>query len=545
MANDDVDTWAENPFQALGEPTRLSDSDLSFDELTRRDASMKLREASEREKEFFTDFPDLVEDFSPLDDSPSLFNQKNVTPRGIKEPDGGFANWIENPREFQATSFQVCGLYPFVAGVGVPMIGVPLGRHLDSGSIICSDPISWFAKGDLIPNPSLMVTGRPGLGKSTLVRRMALGLAGFGVTPLVFGDLKPDYRNLIYNLGGNVVELGRGRGSLNILDPGSIRTVLPRLSEQRKRILFEDFRGRRLNLLCALLSMNRNGTVTDHEEAILSTALNILDSKPFIPIITDLIDLLNEGSQELRDVTLTSSREDYAQSVQGLHKSLIALASGSLGEVFASQTSTHIDLTKPLCVDISGISESDEKLQSAVLLACWGEGFASIAALQALSDQGVEPQRNFVVILDELWRVLRSGKGMIDRLDALTRLDRASGVGTIMITHTLKDLQGTTEFENTKAKGFAERMGYYAMAGVPHSEISQITDLVSLSKAEIEKITSWSAPESWSHSGQKGEPPGLGNVLLKVGGRPGLPVRVILTEQEKEIYNTNTRWAGK
>lgn len=35
--------------------------------------------------------------------------------------------------------------------------------------------------------------GKPGLGKSTLVRRMALGLAGYGIQPLILGDLKPDY----------------------------------------------------------------------------------------------------------------------------------------------------------------------------------------------------------------------------------------------------------------------------------------------------------------------------------------------------------------
>ncbi|UTI63381.1 hypothetical protein NBH00_18765 [Paraconexibacter antarcticus] len=62
--------------------------------------------------------------------------------------------------------------------------------------------------------------GKPGLGKSTVIRRMALGLTGYGVMPLVLGDLKPDYVDLIKALGGQVITLGRGRGHLNILDPG-------------------------------------------------------------------------------------------------------------------------------------------------------------------------------------------------------------------------------------------------------------------------------------------------------------------------------------
>ena len=76
-------------------------------------------------------------------------------------------------------------------------VGVPLGRDLDSGATVCCDPVSWFMRTGLLANPSMFVLGRPGLGKSTAVRRMALGLSGYGVHPLIFGDLKPDYVDLI------------------------------------------------------------------------------------------------------------------------------------------------------------------------------------------------------------------------------------------------------------------------------------------------------------------------------------------------------------
>ena len=36
--------------------------------------------------------------------------------------------------------------------------------------------------------------------------------------PLVLGDLKPDYVDLIAALDGQVIRLGRGRGYLNVLD---------------------------------------------------------------------------------------------------------------------------------------------------------------------------------------------------------------------------------------------------------------------------------------------------------------------------------------
>ena len=130
----------------------------------------------------------------------------------------GRASVIQPVDEWRGTTVQVCGLWPFAIGTGTPMVGVPLGLQLFTGATVCADPISWFQDAGLISNPSVFVLGLPGLGKSTLVRRMAVGNAGMGNLPLVLGDLKPDYVDLIKALDGQVIELGRGRGSLNILD---------------------------------------------------------------------------------------------------------------------------------------------------------------------------------------------------------------------------------------------------------------------------------------------------------------------------------------
>ncbi|BFO21954.1 hypothetical protein SHKM778_83420 [Streptomyces sp. KM77-8] len=44
-------------------------------------------------------------------------------------------------------------------------------------------------------------------------------------------------------------------------------------------------------------------------------------------------------------------------------------------------------------------------------------------------------------------------------------------------------------------------------------------------------------------TGEHEEPPGRGRFLIKVGGRPGIPIKVAITDAERRLHDTNTRWA--
>ena len=143
--------------------------------------------------------------------------------------------YLQPPAEWRATSVQACGLWPFSVGAGAPLIGAPLGKHLLTGATVCGDPISWFQRASLLTAPTAFVMGLQGFGKSSCIRRMALALAGFGVLPLVLGDLKPDYVDLIAALDGQVIRLGRGRGYLNVLDITLARARRRRARRRRAR----------------------------------------------------------------------------------------------------------------------------------------------------------------------------------------------------------------------------------------------------------------------------------------------------------------------
>lgn len=463
----------------------------------------------------------------------------------------GSSTYIQQAEEWRGTTVQVCGLWPFSVGTGTPMIGVPLGRHIFTGATLCCDPISWFQRANLINNPSVFVLGKPALGKSTVIRRMATGLAGYGVMPMVLGDLKPDYVDLINEMEGQVITLGHGRGYLNILDPGEASEAAERLREAGRddlatRVL-ADAHGRRHTMVSALLTIARKEPPTDHEETMLDRALKWLDANfEGIPVLGDLLKVIQDAPDELRAVALDNGDlMEYKKITRGLEASLLGITGGGrLGEIFSKQTTNPMKRDRPVVYDVSAIDESDMDLQGAVLLACWSAGFGTVNIANELAAAGLEPQRHYFVILDELWRALRAGRGMVDRVDALTRLNRSVGVGIAMISHTMSDLLALpTEEDRMKAKGFVERSGMVICGGLPSAEMPQLTSAIPLSRAEQQLLIGWQDPPAWDPvSGRESEPPGRGKFLVKVGGRPGIPVKVELTPVELAASNTNKLW---
>jgi hypothetical protein len=467
-------------------------------------------------------------------------------PRGWTGRGRGSSPYVQLVDEWRGNTNQVCGLWPFAAGTGSPMVGVPIGRNLLSGATLCCDPISWFQRAKLISNPSMFCLALPGLGKSTVVRRMALGLTGYGVLPLVLGDLKPDYVDLIRALGGQVISLGRGRGHLNVLDPGEASSAAQRLTGAARHGVLADAHGRRHSMVSSLVTILRSAPPSDREETILDRALRVLDERHNgIPVLPDLLQVIRDAPDDVRAVALDrGNMTRYQEITEGLEATLMGLCSGRLGEIFAKPTTVAMRRDRPVVFDVSSVDDSEMDLQAAVLLACWSTGFGAVNIANALADAGLEPRRHYFVVLDELWRALRAGRGIVDRVDALTRLNRQRGVGMAMITHTMSDLLALpTEEDRMKARGFVERAGMVICGGLPSAEMPMLTAAVPFSRAEQDLLVGWTAPPAFDTlAGNETSPPGRGNFLVKVGGRPGIPVHVTLTSVEADLNDTNRLW---
>lgn len=463
---------------------------------------------------------------------------------------GAMANLVDVPR-WRGTTFQVCGLWPFSAGTGAPLQGVPVGQTVD-GSTVCCDPITWFETARLISNPSEFVLGNPGLGKSTFIRRQCLGLAAFGTLPLVFGDTKPDYVDLIEALGGQVISLGTGRDFLNPLDVGNVGEVAARIDPKAGKNLINEARSRRLQMLLALIQIvrGRQGKVSDREEALLAAALDVWDeAEPgHTPLVSDIVRVIDSHPDACDQMVLTRGDiEAYRAIADKVSASLLALGSRRWGGLFGEHTTTPMRLDRPVVFDVSDLDRQSEDVMGAVLLTCWSYGFAQVNIAQALQDAGLARPQHYFIVMDELWRILSAGVGMVDRINELTRLNRQRGVGQAMCTHTLNDLEALpSEEDRRKARGFVARSGLVVTGGLADDEAEALSKVLPLSGKERATITAWTNPESWN-AGEGLEnlaPPGQGKFLIKVGQRPGIPLTVRLTEAELMLNDTNKRWAN-
>ena len=466
----------------------------------------------------------------------------------------GQSNYIQQADEWRGTTVQVCGMWPFAIGAGTPMVGVPFGRHILTGATLCCDPISWYQRANLIGNPSVFFLGRPGLGKTSAVMRMAVGLSGQGVIPLVLGDTRPDYVRMVEKLGGQVIPLGRNRGSLNVLDPGEAPDAALRLRaagyRQAAEEVLADAQGLRLNMLVALITVLRKSAPTAREETILARGIAWLDEHhDGVPLIPDLLRVIRSAPPELREAALDRGTDQrYQEVTEELEASLVALSpGGKFGDVFAKPTTHPMRRDRAVVYDVSAIPQSDGDLRAVALLASWSAGFAVVNIAQTLADVGLENRRHYFVILDELHQALKAGPGLVDRVDYLTRLNRTVGVGLAMITHTLKDLRSLPlEEDRQKAMGFIERSGLVVCGGLPLSEMPLLTSVVALSRGEQELLAGWQDPPAWDpKEGRETPPPGRGKFLVKVGGRPGIPIDLVLTEYEKSLHMSAVRWADR
>ncbi|MFI6209160.1 ATP-binding protein [Streptomyces sp. NPDC051041] len=455
---------------------------------------------------------------------------------------------------YTGPSVQAGGIYPFLLGSGLPPRGVPVGRDVLTGELVCIDPSGWT--GRLTTNPGVWVMSQPGAGKSALVKRMCMVYSAYGFMTVVPGDVKGEYTPLITGLGGSVVRIGDGIGRINPLDSGPLKGRVQSLPADRRDALLDVLNARRLETLVALLSTKHGlgRSPNEIERSALDTAVQVASAAQEAgsdPIVKDVTDVLRAAPEALR-TKLAAQGETYQNLTRSVIAGLDNLIGGPLKGLFDGPTTTPLDIDAPaVSVDISALRARGNDVVSAGMIATWAYTYSSIDSARSIGLM----DRKLVLPMDEMWRALRSGPGLVDAMDAISRLNRTTDDVTIYVTHSLQDVEALpTEMDRAKARGLMDRCDTWVLGASTEEELQRVTGKRSLTEQEIMMISSWASATS---TGLDIDPtygdeddaraaeeetvrhPGRGKYLIKLGTRPGIAAALELTAAEQRLYKTD------
>ncbi|MGQ0625605.1 MAG: ATP-binding protein [Sporichthyaceae bacterium] len=460
--------------------------------------------------------------------------------RGWAGPGHGRAANVEAGAVYLGTSTQVAGLFPFVQAAGLPATGVPIGRDLLTAELVCLDPPGWV--GTMTSNPGIWVQASPGVGKSAAAKRILVGLCGLGYLALNPGDPKGEYSKVVQALGGQVIRIGRGLDRINPLDSGPLGRALPTLPASRRDSLAVEVAARRSELLVALLAtphgLDRRPSAV--ERYALEQAVRVLGDAhagTSDPIIGDVVEILRQAPDPLVQALKADGPAEAWRVCAEVTFALENLCSGPLAGLFDGPTSAPLDLNAhAVSVDLSALLATGDHTVAAGMLATWAYTYGSLDAAAALG----LATRPMVIALDEMWRALRAGTGMVDSFDSLTRLNRAKGAVTMMITHSLRDLEALpSPADRAKAAGLMERCDTVLLGACSLKELAAVSDRKPLTAEEMRLVSSWAAPAGTAVDGVDAPHPGRGKLLIKIGHRTGVPTQLLLTSAEVTLYDTD------
>ncbi|MFJ4622560.1 ATP-binding protein [Streptomyces sp. NPDC088812] len=449
---------------------------------------------------------------------------------------------------------QAGGIYPFLLGSGLPPRGVPVGRDVLTGELVCIDPSGWT--GRLTTNPGVWVMSQPGAGKSALVKRICLVYSAYGHMVCVPGDVKGEYSSLISELGGSVVRIGDGIGRINPLDSGPLKGRVQSLPADRREALLDVLNGRRLETLVALLSTKHGlGRSPDEiERSALDTAVQVASAAQpsgSDPVVADVTAVLRSAPEELRS-KLAADGTRYQDLTRSVVAGLDNLIGGPLKGLFDGATTTPLDINAPaVSVDISALRARGNDVVSAGMIATWAYTYSSIDSARSIGLL----DRKLVLPMDEMWRALRSGPGLVDAMDAISRLNRTTDDVTIYVTHSLLDVEALpTEMDRAKARGLMDRCDTWVLGASTTEELGRVTGKRMLTEQEVMMVSSWASATSTgldidptTYDEDDARPaeeetvrhPGRGKYLIKLGTRPGIAAALELTATEQRLYRTD------
>ena len=449
--------------------------------------------------------------------------------RGRRAPGHGWAPSLPPLAGYQLTSEQTPVLWPLIAGDGLPPTGAPMGFNATSGGAFYCDPMSWITDDTIaVTNPNVFVFGKPGRGKSALVKIFILRMIRFGYAALILGDVKDEYEDISRALGVEPFRIGPGLPArINPLDRGPLGQGWQHLDRpetiRRGSVIFK----RWLRLIRGLVG-SQGVEFTPTESQVINGALRDLTgwtrgqttlSDITLPLVWTA---LNNPTPELVQQCRYPNTEAFFAGTRALRDALGALCEGELEGLFDAPSTFEPNWRAPIqTLSLKALHTEGNEAAVGIALMClnsWGQGMRELAT----------PGDRRIVLRDEAWMQTRLGVEAVKALDSNLRLSRADGDIQWVNYHKPSDPL-TAGDQGSQAAAIAQGLLNLAdtriLLGQDRNVADELGALLGLTTMQQDLVTNWAMQET-------------GRALWMVGDRR-FKVQTVLTNIEKQLTYTN------
>jgi hypothetical protein len=455
-----------------------------------------------------------------------------LSQHGVRRPGHGWAATLPRVPGYLVTSDQTPVTWPLISGDGLPPWGAEMGYDVSSGGRFYCDPIGWVLD-DAIPvtNPNIFIFGKPGRGKSALVKAFMLRMLRYGYRSLVLGDVKDEYEDLARSLGIDAFRIGPGLpGRINPLDPGPLAVDWNHqpLAEQHRRVSVTF--NRWLFLIRGLVG-SQGIAFTPTEERVINKVLRHLTgwtagSSRLAPVTIPQVwaALDNPDEMLIRDCRY-ADRQDFFDGTRALRDALGSLCEGSLAGMFDTHSTYRPDWRAPIqTLSLKTLHDTGNKTAVGIALMClnsWGQGIREAAATAGGPDRRI-------VLRDEAWLQTRLSLDAVTTLDSNLRLSRSDGDIQIVTYHKPSDPLSAGDRGSQAAqiaKDLLNLADIRVLMGQDESVGVDLAGLLGLTQLQQDLVTGWATQDK-------------GRALWMVGDRR-YKIQTLLTPLERRLTYTN------
>ena len=361
---------------------------------------------------------------------------------------------------FVLTTHQAQALFPGQFGKALPSVGVVWGTNILDNSVFAFDAFAYYRR-QLITNPSMLIMGEVGKGKSSLTKLFIGREYEVCQRRVLVLDPKGEYDKLakIFNIPR--INLSPSSGyKINPLEAMGLNT--------------EDLIRHRVMIISALASITLKRDLQPNEVIALTSVCFFLSQSA---ILADFVKLASNPSDELIS-HFDGGKEKFTSSIEAVSDAIKTLVIGDLGSLFDDKTTIPIDRDSGGIVDLSLVYDHPELL--APLMVIVTSMFQKIIFTN---------KRPTILALDEAWRVTTDNKSL-EFLRSTIKLARALSVQVMLVTQHLGDFDVESDNSKVKAVNLLSDIGMVVSFAQPRDKVEVTGELLDLNSKQKQILSS-------------------------------------------------------